>query len=78
MVFDSSVVTRAFIIGRRLGDGSCFFLFPFLLLFLSNVFRCFVCQLCLGLGLGLALAYPWPRLSLALVYPWPSLGLALA
>ena len=76
MAFDSSVVTRAFIIGRRLGDGSCFFLFPFLLLFLSNVFRCFVCQLCPSLGF--ALAYPWPSLSLALAYPWPSLGLALA
>ena len=76
MAFDSSVVTRAFIIGRRLGDGSCFFFFPFLLLFLSNVFPCFVYQLCPSLGF--ALAYPWPSLSLALAYPWLSLGLALA
>ncbi len=76
MAFDSSVVTRAFIIGRRLGDGYCFVLSPFIFVLLSNVFRCFVCQLCPSLGL--ALAYPWPILSLALAYPWPSLGLALA
>ena len=76
MAFDSSVVTRAFIIGRRLGDESCLFLFPLLPQFLSNVFRCFVWQL--YPSLGLALAYPWPSLGLALAYPWPSLGLALA
>ena len=72
MAFYSSVVTRAFIIGRRLGDEYCLFLVPFLLQFLSNVFRCFVCQL--YPSLGLALAYPWPSLGLALAIP----GLALA
>ena len=76
MAFDSSVVTRALIIGRRRGDEPCLFLFPLLPQFLSNVFRCFVCQL--HPSLGLALAYPWPSLGLALAYPWPSLGLALA